>query len=530
MSQVMDISGSHIFALASVPGCSGLGLLLLALSACKAAVPQPREPSGAAPQAQAAPVAGTPLAPALPASPSARPSEVALRKHLASLLRGEPNYEDMLPELAAAIRGQPGARDAAARLGPVESVLFKGVGARGADIYEVTTTQGLSEWRIMLAPDAKVAFLLFHLLEKPPAQALNRDELAAALRARLDQATRDDEFSGAVLVAQGGTPIFQIAVGLADRERNIPNTLETKFQLASMCKMFTAVSILQLVQAGRIALTDPLVKYLPDYPNQELARQVTIHHLLTHTGGTGDIFGPDFAEHRKELRKLEDYVRLFGARAAESPPGGEWKYSNYGFLLLGVVIERVSGQSYYDYVSEHVYAPAGMKATGSFAEDEAVPRRAVGYIAFRPEGSPKPKPGQVWWPNDSALPYRGTSAGGGYSTVGDMLAFANALERHVLLDAAYTQLLTTGKVAVPGQDRYAYGFADHTVGGVHCVGHGGGGPGMNGSLMICDPPGAASSYVIIALANQGPPAAQRIADFARARLPNLERAAHANAR
>jgi CubicO group peptidase (beta-lactamase class C family) len=127
------------------------------------------------------------------------------------------------------------------------------------------------------------------------------------------------------------------------------------------------------------------------------------------------------------------------------------------------------------------------------------------------------------------LPYRGTSAGGGSSTVGDRLAFAHALERHVLLDAAHTELLTTGKVAVPGQDRYAYGFADQTVGGVHCVGHDGGAPGMNGSLLICDPPGAASRYVIVALANQDPPAAQRIAEFVRARLPNLERAAHASA-
>jgi CubicO group peptidase (beta-lactamase class C family) len=452
-----------------------------------------------------------------------------LRKQLASVQRGEPNYDDMTPELAAGIRAQPAANQAVARLGPVESVLFKGVGARGADIYEVTTTQGLSEWRIMLAPDGKIAFLLFHVLEKPPAQPLRPDEFSSALRARIDQAARDDQFSGAVLVAQGGKPLCQFAVGLADRERNIANTLETKFQIASMGKMFTAVSILQLLQAGRLALADPLVKYLPDYPNQELARQVTLHHLLTHTGGTGDIFGPGYAEHRKELRTLADYVRLFGARAAEFPPGSDWKYSNYGFVLLGVVIEKVSGQSYYDYVSEHVYAAAGMTSTGSFPDDQVVPQRAVGYMAFRPEGSAKPKPGQAWWPNGDLLAYRGTSAGGGYSTLGDLLAFANALEQHVLLDAAHTELLTTGKVDVPGQDRYAYGFADHTVGGVHCVGHDGGGPGINGSLMICNPPGAASPYVIIALANQDPPAAHRIADFARARLPNLERAAHASA-
>ena len=525
----MVISGSRAFGLFSVHGCSGLGLVFLALAACAAPAPPAREPPGAAPQAPPAPAAA-PVAPATPASSSARPGEIALRKHLDSLLRGEPNYEDMVPEAAAAIRSQPGARDAIVRLGPVESVSFKGVGPRGADIYEVATTEGLAEWRIMLNPEGKIVVLFFHILEKPPAQPLSRDEFAAALQARLAEAARDDQFSGTVLVAQGGKPICKFALGLADRERNIPNTLETKFRLGSMNKMFTAVSILQLVQARRIALTDALARYLPDYPNQELARQVTIHHLLTHTGGTGDIFGPEYAEHRKELRKLEDYVRLYGARATEFPPGSDWKYSNYGFVLLGVVIEKVTGQSYYDYVSEHVYAPAGMTSTGSFPEDEVVPLRSVGYMAFRPEGSPKPRPDQVWWANDDSLPYRGTSAGGGYSTVGDMLRFADALEKHVLLDAAHTQLLTTGKVAVSGQDHYAYGFMDQTVGGVHCVGHDGGAPGMNGSLMICDPPGAVSPYVIVALANLDPPAAHRIADFARARLPSIERSRHASAR
>jgi len=519
MVQAMAISGSRIVH--RLPTCSGLGFLLLELAACV-----PQQPSARPPP----PPLRQPAASASAAAPAGtRPGELVLRKHLLSLLRGEPNYDDMVPQLAQSIRSQPEAREDAAQLGPVESIRFKGMGARGADIYEVTTTQALSEWRIMLAPDGKLAFLLWHRLEKPPAQPLGRDEFASALRERIDQATQNDQFSGAVLVAQGGEPICQFAVGLADRERNIANTLETKFRIASMGKMFTAVSILQLVQAGRIVLTEPLGKYLPDYPNQELARQVTLHQLLTHTGGTGDIFGPSYEEHRKELRKLEDYVRLFGARAAEFPPGSDWKYSNYGFVLLGVVIEKVTGQSYYDYVGEHVIAPAGMTSTGFFPEDQEVPLRAVGYVHFRPEGSPKPKPGQTWWPNTDTLPYRGTSAGGGYSTVGDMLAFANALEKHALLDAAHTELLTTGKVAVPGQDRYAYGFAEHTLGGVHCVGHGGGGPGVNGSLMICDPPGAASPYIVVVLANQGPPAAQRIADFARARLPNLERAAHANA-
>ena len=157
--------------------------------------------------------------------------------------------------------------------------------------------------------------------------------------------------------------LFSGAYGLADREKKVANKLDTRFRIGSMNKMFTAVSILQLVQAGKIKLTDPLGKYITDYPNQDVATKVTIHHLLTHTGGTGDIFGPEFDAHRLELKTLNDYVALYGKRAPAFEPGSRWVYSNYGMVLLGVVVERVSGQSYYDYVAEHVYKPAGMTLT-----------------------------------------------------------------------------------------------------------------------------------------------------------------------
>jgi D-alanyl-D-alanine carboxypeptidase len=117
-----------------------------------------------------------------------------------------------------------------------------------------------------------------------------------------------------VLIAHKGKPVFAQAYGLADREHKIPNTLETRFRIGSMNKMFTAVAILQLAQQGKLGLDDPLGKYLTDYPNRDVATKVTIHHLLTHTGGTGDIFGPEFDTHRLELRTLQDYVKLYGNR------------------------------------------------------------------------------------------------------------------------------------------------------------------------------------------------------------------------
>ncbi len=341
--------------------------------------------------------------------------------------------------------------------------------------------------------------------EFPGEPRLSEKAAIDALRAELAKQSTTDRFSGAVAVAKNGKPLFEQAYGLADREHNIPNKLDTRFRIGSMNKMFTAVAVLQLAEAGKLKLTDPLGKYLTDYPNRDIATKVTIHHLLTHTGGTGDFFGPEFDKHRLELRTLQDYVTLYGKRGPEFEPGSKFAYSNYGFLLLGLVVEKASGQNYYEYVREHVYRPAGMTRTDSLPESDTVTERSVGYT--RMDGPLKP--------NTDTLPYRGTSAGGGYSTVGDLLAFANAVVNHKLLNAEYTGLLTTGKTEQGGGRKYAYGFMDTTEDGVRWIGHGGGAPGMNGDLRIAPD----SGYVIVALANLDPPAAQRIADFIAARLP-----------
>ena len=136
----------------------------------------------------------------------------------------------------------------------------------------------------------------------------------AALSARAEELAATDEFSGAVLVARNGKVLLEDAWGRADREAGTPNTLDTKFRIGSMNKMFTAVATLQLVEAGKLALDDPIGKHLPDYPNEDVASKVTVRHLLTHTGGTGDIFGPEFEQNRLELREHGDYVELYGAR------------------------------------------------------------------------------------------------------------------------------------------------------------------------------------------------------------------------
>jgi len=356
-----------------------------------------------------------------------------------------------------------------------------------------------------------IVSLNFMAIPRPaafPIPRLTESQAIAAVKTLLEKSAAADRFSGAALVAKNGRTVFSGAYGMADREKKIPSQLDTRFRIGSMNKMFTAVAVLQLVEAGKIKLTDPLGKYLTDYPNREIAAKVTIHQLLTHTGGTGDIFGPEFDSHRLQLRTLNDYVALYGRRGPEFAPGSRWAYSNYGMVLAGVLIERVTHQSYYDYVQEHVYKPAFMVATGSLPEDQPVPGRSIGYMRSDSGG---------WTPNTDTLPYRGTSAGGGYSTVGDLVRFATALLGHKLLNASGTELLITGKVDTGrGPGKYAYGFEDERDrNGNGYVGHGGGAPGMNGDLRIYPK----SGYIIAVLANLDPPAAQRISEFLNSRLP-----------
>jgi CubicO group peptidase (beta-lactamase class C family) len=342
--------------------------------------------------------------------------------------------------------------------------------------------------------------------EIPPVAPMTEQQAIAAFRTSLEAASADGAFSGAVLIARNGRPVFTAAYGLADRVTQTPNTAETKFRIGSMNKMFTAVAVMQLVQAGKIALADPIGRYLTDYPNPDVASKVTIEHLLSHTGGTGDIFGPQFAAQRTELRELADYFRLYGNRAPSYEPGSKWEYSNYGYILLGLLIEKVSGENYYDYVRAHIFEPAGMMQTDSLPEAVSVPGRSIGYS--------RSASGELE-SNAGTLPYRGTSAGGGYSTVGDLVRFAEALTSYRLLDRQTTDLATAGKQSVFGDAYYAFGFDDRTEGGVRSFGHGGGAPGMNGELRIFPK----SGYVVVVLSNFDPPLAQFAAGYVGRRLP-----------
>jgi D-alanyl-D-alanine carboxypeptidase len=231
------------------------------------------------------------------------------------------------------------------------------------------------------APPHAIKQIQFQVLPRPAEFAirhLNDNELVTSLQKWLDEVA--DLFSGAVLVAKDGKTVFAQAYGLADREKKTPNTLKTRFRLGSMNKMFTAVATLQLVQNGKTRSEAPFGNYLTDYPNKDVASKVTIEQMLSHTGGTGDIFCPEFDKNRLQLKTLQDYVKLYGNRGPEFEPAVAGSTATTVFFLLGVIVERVSGQNYYDYVRDHIFKPAGMIATASEPEDQVVADRSVGYM------------------------------------------------------------------------------------------------------------------------------------------------------
>jgi len=260
----------------------------------------------------------------------------------------------------------------------------------------------------------------------------------ADLDAYLGEAERENTFSGVVLVARGGSPVFHKAYGLASKGHGVPNSPDTKFNLGSINKLFTSVAAAQLMQEGRLGLDDPIGKYLDGFP-EEAATKVTIRHLLQMTSGWGDYWGDEtYLAKRFDLRVVSDYMEFIRDMPLQFEPGSESIHSNTGYEVLGAVIEAVTGQDYYDYVRENIYAPAGMTNSDSYERDSVVENLATGYTNMHPYDDI----GEGYiWTNTLMLSPRGTPAGGGYSTATDMLRFAQALKNKDLLDAEYTGLL-----------------------------------------------------------------------------------------
>jgi CubicO group peptidase (beta-lactamase class C family) len=299
-----------------------------------------------------------------------------------------------------------------------------------------------------------------------------REALAAVLAAA--------HISGVALVARDGTPVFAHAYGLANRATHTRNRLDTQFNLASVGKMFTGVAVAQLVERGRLKFSDPVGRYVPGLPNR-VARDVTVGELLDHTSGLGDYFAdPGYDTLRPRLRSLAAYLPLISHEQPAFRPGTQFSYSNSGFILAGLVVERVSHEPFPVYLRRHVWGPAGMRHTTCAGGLRS--GRAIGYTDYGTA-------------NTTTLPPNGTSAGGCYSTAGDMVRFAEALIRHRLLDARTTRVVTSAHVAAPGGG-YGYGFGIRRG----TLWHNGGAPGVATEIDI-DP---RTGLVAIVLENRDP--------------------------
>lgn len=321
---------------------------------------------------------------------------------------------------------------------------------------------GLQHAKLELAEDGKT---LKSLDVRPlPLPADGALEVLISIANRL---AAEDDFAGSIIIERGGKRRLTRSWGFTEASHRRRITQDTPMFLASAGKMFTAVAILQLVEAGNIQLDAPLGTYLTDYPNRAMAR-VTIRQLLTHRGGTGDIgiLAREDSANRAKVRTIADIVTLNSSRPPDFEPGTKSDYSNYGFVLLGAVIEKVTGRSYYDYVAQHVFRPAGMTRTG-FPDRDHLRGVAVGYTTYYGAASKQVA-------NTSVLPWRGASAGGGVSTANDMLRFFSAMRSGKLLSPRMVELATTA-----GQTSwYGLGFVVNS-GAEKSWGHGGNSYGMD---------------------------------------------------
>ena len=304
----------------------------------------------------------------------------------------------------------------------------------------------------------------------------------ASLETQFRRWSLERELSGTILMTQAGSTVLERCYGLADRAAGIPITPETRFGLASVTKLFTAVAVANCVSAGLLRFDDAVADLLPTQRRPTtLRRDVTVHHLLTHTSGIADYAEEDedspgylddygaLWDERPSYRMLRpaDFLPLFGDRPPYRPPGQRWQYSNAGYVLLGLVIEEVSGQPYVDFVQERVFDQAGMSSSGFFRLDEARPNIAIGYL-------PRSSPDAPSRSNIYRVPVIGGADGGAFSTTGDLDRFLHRIADGTLLGAMQDVVLARHADAAGGFHS-GYGFLHYPDGR---FGHGGGDPGV----------------------------------------------------
>ena len=331
------------------------------------------------------------------------------------------------------------------------------------------------------APPHKLTSLSITPVGAPPSAALssasiNTDGVARVADGYVAPLAAAGTFSGAVLVAKDGLPLFQKGYGLANRETNVANAPDTRLNVGSINKQFTRVALAQLAASGKVSLDAPVERYLPDYPNAD-GRKTTIRQLLTHQGGVADWYddaafvrGP-----KSTFRSNRDFYRLVAPRPLRFAPGSKTEYCNACFVVLGEIIERVAGMSYERFVHERVLIAAGMPDSGFFHIDTPQPRLAVGYTRDDAGGLVS---------NASRRGAGGNAAGGAFVTPKDLLAFEQAIRARRLMDETWTAWFLDGRAQI---------F------------FGGGGEGVSAALL------GDGRWTVVAIANLDTPAGSSVA-------------------
>lgn len=302
----------------------------------------------------------------------------------------------------------------------------------------------------------------------------------------------NQHFMGAVLVAKGDRLLIDRGYGFANLEWNTPNTPDTRFRIASITKQFTAAAILILQERGKLKVEAPLKSYLPDTPRAW--NDVTIFNLLTHTSGIPDfIHLADFRDIQTSPQRPAQLIAKIRDKPLQFAPGSDRVYSNTGYLLLGIVIEKVSGESYAQFIKENLLDPAGMKDSGYDTHAAVIHHRASGYTY-----------GQDGFENapylDMSIPF---AAGGLYSTTGDLLRWERALFGGKILSRTSLEQMTT-----PFKQNYGLGVVIQKLDGDKIIDHSGSLEGFNTRLIH----GERNNLVVVVLSNVGGPATDQLAD------------------
>lgn len=299
----------------------------------------------------------------------------------------------------------------------------------------------------------------------------NHSELKGSMKQKLssfmDENVEKEQFNGVVLVAKNGKVVFEKGYGYADVESGIHNQLNTEFRIASLTKSFTAVSILQLEEAGKLKTTDSIVKYFPTFKN---GNKITIHELLTHSSGVANHF--KLTDTTKPIT-IPSFIKLMGQQNLTFSPGSQYMYSDTGYMILASIIEEVSGESYMKYIHDHIFNIAGMKQT--YFRKTEVKQMAVGYEKMERNDMKD---------DESQL----AGAGDIISTVGDLLKYNQSFLIGKLLSPAKVKEMETGYIdcAPLGLFKYGYGWkvAEHLIGfGKPMIEHSGNLPGFKSDVV-----------------------------------------------